>query len=181
MPLKMVGYSPCFRKEIGSHGVDTRGIFRVHQFWKIEQFIFCKPEDSWKHHEELIKNSEELFQALEIPYRVVNICTGDIGTVAAKKYDLEVWMPRQNAYKEACSCSNCTDYQARRLNIKYGKRGSGDLKLIHTLNDTAIATSRALVAIIENFQNEDGSIDIPKVLWPYMNGKKKIEIGRAHV
>jgi seryl-tRNA synthetase len=174
MPLKMVGYSPCFRKEIGSHGVDTRGIFRVHQFWKIEQFIFCKPEDSWKHHEELIKNSEELFQALEIPYRVVNICTGDIGTVAAKKYDLEVWMPRQNAYKEACSCSNCTDYQARRLNIKYGKRGSGDLKLIHTLNDTAIATSRALVAIIENFQNEDGSIDIPKVLWPYMNGKKKI-------
>jgi seryl-tRNA synthetase len=174
MPLKMVGYSPCFRKEIGSHGVDTRGIFRVHQFWKIEQFIFCKPEDSWKHHEELIKNSEELFQALDVPYRVVNICTGDIGTVAAKKYDLEVWMDKQKEYKEACSCSNCTDYQARRLNIKYGKRGSGDLKLIHTLNDTAIATSRAMVAILENNQNEDGSLDIPKVLWPYMNGKKKI-------
>jgi len=174
MPLKMVGYSPCFRKEIGSHGVDTRGLFRVHQFWKIEQFIFCKPEDSWKHHEELIKNSEELFQALELPYRIVNICTGDIGTVAAKKYDLEVWMDKQKEYKEACSCSNCTDYQARRLNIKYGKRGSGDLKLIHTLNDTAIATSRAMVAILENNQNEDGSIDIPKVLWPYMAGKKKI-------
>jgi seryl-tRNA synthetase len=111
---------------------------------------------------------------LGLPYRVVNICTGDIGTVAAKKYDLEIWMAKQNEYKEACSCSNCTDYQARRLNIKFGKIGSGNLKLVHTLNDTAIATSRPMVAIFENFQNEDGSVDIPKVLWPYMNGKKKI-------
>lgn len=174
LPIKLVGYSPCFRKEIGSHGVDTRGLFRMHQFWKVEQIIFCKPEDSWKYHEELIKNSEELFEGLDLPYRVVNICTGDIGTVAAKKYDLEIWMAKQKEYKEACSCSNCTDYQARRLNIKYGKRGSGDLKLVHTLNDTAIATSRPMVAILENNQNEDGSVDIPKALWPYMNGKKKI-------
>jgi seryl-tRNA synthetase len=175
LPVKIVGWSPCFRKEIGSHGVDTRGLFRVHQFWKVEQFIFCKPEDSWKHHEELLKNSEEMFKILGLPYRIVNICTGDIGIIAAKKYDLEVWMPRQDAYKEACSCSNCTDYQARRLHIKYGQRGSKDLKLVHTLNNTAIATSRAMVAILENFQNKDGSVDIPKVLQPYMSGIKKIK------
>jgi seryl-tRNA synthetase len=174
LPIKLVGYSPCFRKEIGSHGVDTRGLFRMHQFWKVEQIIFCKPEDSWKYHEELIKNSEELFKGLELPYRVVNICTGDIGTVAAKKYDLEIWMAKQKEYKEACSCSNCTDYQARRLNIRYGKRGSGDIKLLHTLKDTAIATSRPMVAIFENFQNKDGSVDVPKILWPFMCGKNKI-------
>ena len=176
LPLKLVGFSPCFRKEIGSHGVDTKGLFRVHQFWKVEQFIFCKPEDSWKYHEELIKNSEELFKSLELPYRIVNICTGDLGIIAAKKYDLELWMPRQEAYKEACSCSNCTDYQARRLNIKLGKRGSSNLQLVHTLNNTAIATSRAMVAILENFQNKDGSIDIPKPLHKYMGGIKKINV-----
>ncbi len=173
LPIKYVGYSPCFRKEIGSHGVDTKGLFRVHQFWKIEQFIYCKPEDSWKFHEELIKNSEEMFKGLELPYRVVNICTGDLGIIAAKKFDLEVWMPRQGEYKEACSCSNCTDYQARRLNIKFNE--GKEKKLVHTLNNTAIATSRALVAILENFQQKDGSVKIPKVLQPYMAGKKVIK------
>ena len=174
LPLKFVGNSLCFRKEVGSRGVDTKGLFRTHQFNKVEQFIFCKPEDSWKYHEELIKNSEEIFQALDIPFRVVNICTCDIGSVAAKKYDIEAWMPRQNKYAEVVSGSNCTDYQARRLNIKFGKEG-GEKKLLHALNCTSIATSRALVAILENYQNKDGTITVPKVLLPYMNGIKVIE------
>jgi len=172
LPIKYIGVSPCFRKEIGSHGIDERGLFRVHQFNKIEQFIFCKPEDSEKFHEELIKNAEALFQKLKLPYRIVNICTGDIGIVASKKYDLEVWMPREKAYKEAVSCSNCTSYQAVRLNIRYKE---GDKKeYIHTLNSTAIATGRALRAIIENYQQKDGSIKVPAVLQPYMNGIKII-------
>ncbi|MEM3374047.1 MAG: serine--tRNA ligase [Candidatus Woesearchaeota archaeon] len=172
LPLKYAGISSCFRKEAGSHGKDTKGIFRVHVFNKVEQFVFCKPEDSWKIHEELRQNMEEIFQALEIPYRIVNICTGDIGNIAAKKYDLEAWMPVQQKYREMCSCSNCTDYQARRLQTKYQ---DGDKKeFVHTLNSTAIATSRAIVAIIENNQNKDGSFNVPKVLWPYMNGIKVI-------
>ena len=172
LPLKFVGYSPCFRKELGSHSIDTRGIFRVHHFNKVEQFVFCKPEDSWKFHEELLKNAEELFQKLEIPYRVVNICTGDIGIVAAKKYDIEAWFPRENLYREVVSCSNCTSYQATRLNIKYRK--GEEKEFVHTLNSTAIATSRALRAIIENFQQKDGTIKVPKVLQKYL-GKKVIE------
>jgi seryl-tRNA synthetase len=174
LPLKFAGYSMCFRKEVGSHGVDTRGLFRTHQFNKVEQFIFCKPKDSWKYHEELLQNSEKLLQKLKIPYRVVNICTGDLGIVAAKKYDIEAWFPRQQKYQETMSNSNCTDYQARRLNIKYGKVG-GEKKLVHTLNNTAIATSRLLVAILENYQQEDGSVKIPLVLQPYMNGITKIK------
>jgi seryl-tRNA synthetase len=166
LPLKYVGYSPCFRKEAGAHGKDTKGVFRVHQFNKIEQFVFCKPEDSWSIHEELIRNIEGVFQALEIPYRVVNVCTGDIGIVAAKKYDLETWMPVQKTYREAGSCSNCTAYQAVRLNIRYGKVG-GHKEFVHTLNSTAVATPRAIVAIMENHQQEDGSIYIPKALRPY--------------
>ena len=173
MPLKYAGVSPCFRKEIGSHGIDERGLFRVHQFNKVEQFVFCKPEDSWKFHEELIENAEQLFKKLKLPYRITNICTGDIGIVAAKKFDLELWMPREKEYKEAVSCSNCTSYQAVRLNIKYRK---GDEKeYVHTLNSTAIATGRALRAIIENYQLKDGSIKVPTVLQPYMGGIKKIE------
>jgi seryl-tRNA synthetase len=174
LPIKIVSYSPCFRKEIGSHGIDEKGIFRVHQFHKVEQVIICKPEESWELFEELLKNSEELFQELELPYRVVNICTGDIGIVASKKYDIDLWLPRQNKYREACSCSNCTDYQTRRLNIKHGTAGAPGNPLAHSLNNTAIATSRVLVAILENYQNEDGSVNIPKVLIPYMNGKEKI-------
>ncbi|MDO8480683.1 MAG: serine--tRNA ligase, partial [Nanoarchaeota archaeon] len=142
LPIKYAGISACFRKEIGSHGVDTRGIFRVHQFNKIEMFIYCKPEDSWKLHEELLANAEEMFRDLELPYRVVNICTGDIGSVAAKKYDIEVWMPREQEYREVVSCSNCTAYQAVRLNIKYQK--GNEREWVHTLNSTAIATSRAI-------------------------------------
>ncbi|HII15826.1 MAG TPA: serine--tRNA ligase [Nanoarchaeota archaeon] len=171
LPVKFVGYSQCFRKEIGAHGIDTKGLFRVHQFNKVEQFVFCRPEDSWKIHEELIANAEDVFKGLELPYHVVNICTGDIGTVAAKKYDIEAWMPRQNKYGEVVSCSNCTDYQARRLNIKCGKEG-GEKRILHTLNSTAVATSRALVAVLENYQNKDGSVTVPKVLVPYMYGVK---------
>lgn len=172
LPIKLIGTSACFRKEIGSHGVDTRGLFRVHQFNKIEQFIFCRPEESWKYFDELIGNAEEIFKQLEIPYRVVNICTGDLGIVASKKYDLEIWMPREKEYKEAVSCSNCTAYQAVRLNIKYSDKGKKEY--LHTLNSTAIATGRVIRSIIENFQNKDGSITIPKVLRPYMFGKEKI-------
>jgi seryl-tRNA synthetase len=176
LPIKFVGISPNFRKEAGAHGKDTRGIFRTHQFNKVEQFIFCKPEDSWKFHEELIRNAEELVQKLGLPYRVVNVCTGDIGTVAAKKYDVEVWMPAQNTYREIISCSNCTDYQARRLNIRYReKEGEPPKGFVHTLNSTALATGRTIVAILENYQQEDGSVIIPEVLRRYMGGMEKIE------
>jgi len=176
LPLKLVGVSANFRKEAGAHGKDTRGIFRTHQFNKIEQFIFCKPEDSWKMHEELILNAEELVQKLGLPYRVVNCCTGDIGTVAAKKYDIEAWMPAQNAYREIISCSNCTDYQARRLNIKYREKEGGPPKgFVHTLNSTAIATGRTIVALLENYQQEDGSVIIPEALRKYISDIKKIE------
>jgi len=174
LPIKLVGYSMCFRKEVGSSGIDTKGLFRTHQFNKVEQIIICRPEESWKLHEELQKNTEDLIQALKLPYRVVNVCTGDIGSIAAKKYDTEVWMPRQRKYTEVGSNSNCTDYQARRLNIKLGKLGSGNYSFVHTLNNTAIATSRILVGILENYQTEQGTVKIPEVLQPYMNGHKEI-------
>ncbi len=175
LPLKLAGISTCFRKEAGAHGKDTRGIFRTHQFNKIEQFIFCTPEESWKLHEELLANAESIFQQLELPYRVVNVCTGDIGTVAAKKYDIEAWMPAMNAYREVVSCSNCTDYQARRLNIRYReKEGAPTKGVLHTLNSTALATGRTIVALIENNQREDGTITIPKALRKYMGNKETI-------
>lgn len=174
LPMRFCGVSPCFRKEIGAHGVDTKGIFRAHQFNKVEQFIFSTPEGSWDEHELLIKNAETLFQKLEIPYRIVNICTGDLGGTAAKKYDLEAWMAKQGQYKEVVSCSNCTSYQARKLNVRYEK-SNGERDFLHTLNSTAIATSRAIVAILENNQQKDGSIVVPKVLRPYMNGLEVIE------
>jgi seryl-tRNA synthetase len=175
MPIKLAGMSTCFRKEAGAHGKDTRGIFRTHQFNKIEQFIFCKPEDSAKLHEELLANAEELLQKIGLAYRVVNVCTGDIGTVAAKKYDIEAWMPAQNGYREVVSCSNCTDYQGRRLGIKYReKEGAAPKGFVHTLNSTAIATGRTIVAIIENNQLADGTIDIPEALRKYMGNREKI-------
>jgi len=175
LPLKLVGISANFRKEAGAHGKDTRGIFRTHQFNKVEQFVFCKPEDSWKIHEELIQNAEELVQKLGLPYRVVNVCTGDMGTVAAKRYDIEAWMPAQNAYREIISCSNDTDYQARRLNIRYReKEGEAPKGFVHTLNSTALATGRTMVAILENYQQEDGSVAIPEVLRKYMGGINKM-------
>ena len=175
LPIKMMGYSMCFRREIGSRGIDTKGFFRTHQFNKVEQVILCKPEDSWKYFEELQKNSEELYMLLDLPYRVVNICTGDLGNFAAKKLDIETWMPRQKEYAETGSNSNYTDYQARRANIRMHVKKDNSYVYIHTLNNTALATSRILVAIIENYQNKDGTITIPKVLRPYMYGKEKIE------
>jgi seryl-tRNA synthetase len=175
LPLKLAGISACFRKEAGAHGKDTRGIFRTHQFNKIEQFIFCTPQQSWNLHEELLHNAEDLVQKLDLPYRVVNVCTGDIGTVAAKKYDIEAWMPAQNAYREIISCSNCTDYQARRLGIRYREKEGAPVKgFVHTLNSTAIATGRTIVAILENYQRNDGSIEVPEVLRSYMAGIEKI-------
>jgi seryl-tRNA synthetase len=173
LPLRLAGISPCFRREIGAHGLDTKGLFRVHQFTKVEQFVFCKPEDSWAIHEELLANAEELFTGLDLPYRVVNICTGDIGTVAAKKYDIEVWMPRETAYREVVSCSNCTSYQAVRLNIKVRDKSDFEAKQhIHTLNSTAVATSRVIRAILENNQEREGAVRIPKVLMHYMNDRE---------
>ena len=179
LPLKLAGISACFRKEAGAHGKDTRGIFRTHQFNKIEQFIFCTPEQSWKLHEELLRNAEDLTRKLGLPHRVVNVCTGDIGTVAAKKYDIEAWMPAQNAYREIISCSNCTDYQARRLNIRYReKEGAPTKGFVHTLNSTAIATGRTIVGILENYQQEDGSVAVPDVLRKYMSDIEKISLQR---
>jgi seryl-tRNA synthetase len=176
LPLKYGGVSPCFRKEAGAHGRDTKGIFRVHQFEKVEQFVFCKPEDSWSEHEKLISNAEELFQALNLPYRVVNVCSGDLGTVAAKKFDLEVWLPGQNSYREAVSCSNCTSYQAVRSNVRYRDKTSDPTEYVHTLNSTFVATERTLIAIMENFQQSDGSILIPTALRPYMNWQDAIRV-----
>jgi seryl-tRNA synthetase len=172
LPLRYGGISPCFRKEAGAHGRDTKGIFRVHQFEKVEQFVFSKPEDSWREHGMLIRNAEEFFQSLEIPYRVVLLCSGDLGKTSAKTYDLEAWFPAQNTYREVVSCSNCLDYQARRLRIKYRDRPNEESKFVHTLNSTLVATERALIAIMENHQNEDNTINIPKVLRPYFGDEK---------
>ncbi len=176
LPIKFAGVSTCFRKEAGSHGKDTKGIFRVHQFSKVEQFVFSLPEESWNIHEELIKNEEEYIQALKLPYRIVNVCTGDIGIVAAKKYDLELWMPGQQKYREGGSCSNCTSYQATRLNIKYRiKKGGTEKDYLHTLNSTMVANPRTIVAILEVYQQEDGSVKIPQALHKYLpSGMKEI-------
>lgn len=173
LPIKIVGVSPCFRKEIGSHGLDERGLFRVHQFNKVEQFIFCRPEDSPKYHKELLANLEEIYKKLELPYRVVVLCSGDTTATASKTYDLELYMPREKDYKEAASCSNCTSYQAVGANIKYKK--AQDKFYVHTLNSTAIATTRTIRAIAENYQQKDGSIKVPKALHEYMHNIKEIK------
>ena len=170
LPIKLVGVSSCFRREVGAHGLSDRGIWRVHQFTKIEQIVICNPDESWGHHEELLTNAVELWDSLGLHYRVVNICTGDMGTVASKKYDLEAWLPGANAYKEVVSCSNCTDYQANRLRMRY--RTAEGNSAVHTLNSTAVATSRALVAIMEQYQNEDGTVRVPDVLVPHMGGQE---------
>ena len=172
-PMRCAAISPCFRKEAGAHGKDQKGIFRVHQFEKVEQFVFSRPEDSWKEHEKMIAITEEFFQKLEIPYRVMLLSSGDMGKISAKTYDLETWMPGQNAYRETASCSNCLEYQARRLKIRFRDRTNEDTKYVHTLNSTLVATERTMVAIIENFQTKDGHIEIPKQLQKYV-GKKTI-------
>ncbi len=174
LPIKLVGLSHCFRREIGKHGVDECGFFRVHQFTKVEQFVFCRPEESEEMHEQLARNSEELLDELELPYRRVNVCTGDIGIVAAKKYDIEAWSPREEKYIELMSCSNCTDYQANRLGIRYIKPDGARIS-VHTLNNTMVATARALRAILENHQTKQGTLKVPRVLQPYMNGIKEIK------
>ena len=174
IPKKYAGISPCFRKEAGAHGRDQKGIFRVHQFDKIEQFVFSKPEDSWKEHEKLLSIAEEFYQKLEIPYRVMLLSTGDTGNISAKTYDIEAWMAGQNAYREIVSCSNCLEYQARRLKIRFRDKTNEDTQYVHTLNSTLIATTRVLVAIMENFQTKDGHIRIPKVLQGYMGNQKEI-------
>lgn len=175
LPMMFAGVSPCFRKEVGAHGKYTKGLFRMHHFNKVEQFVFCQPEQSWKLHEELQRNSEILYQALGLHYRVVNICTGDIGAIAAKKYDIECWMA-DGKFRETGSNANCTDYQSRRLEIRF-KEGEGKpvKGFVHTLNNTALATSRTTIAIIEQFQQKDGTVVIPKVLRSYMFGIEKLE------
>jgi seryl-tRNA synthetase len=175
LPVKYAGISPCFRKEAGAHGKDTKGIFRVRQFHKIEQFVFATPETSWKIHEELRTHAEALVGGLGLPYRVVNICTGDLGTVAAKKYDIEAWMPVQNTYREVVSCSNCTDYQARRYKVRTRPSTDQPTRVLHTLNSTAIAVERTMVAILENYQDADGRVHVPKALHPYMDGVTVLE------
>jgi len=174
LPVKFIGISTNFRREIGAHGKYTKGFFRMHQFNKIEQFIFCLPEQSWRFHEELQQHCEELYRKLGLYYRVVNVCTGDIGTVAAKKYDTEIWMA-DGHFREVGSNSNCTDYQARRLGIKYREGiGKPPKDFIHTLNSTALATSRTMMAILEQYQQKDGSVLVPEVLRQYMNGIKSL-------
>jgi seryl-tRNA synthetase len=172
LPRKYCGISSCFRKEAGSHGRDTLGIFRVHQFEKIEQFIFCNEEDSKDLHQNILENAELIYKKLELPYRIVSIVSAELNDNASKKYDIEGWFPGSKTYRELVSCTNCKDYQARKLNARYGIQGDSDsLKMCHTLNSTAIATERAICCILENYQQEDGTIRIPEVLIPYMNGK----------
>ncbi|MDH5792109.1 MAG: serine--tRNA ligase [Candidatus Bathyarchaeota archaeon] len=175
LPIKLVGVSPCFRREVGTHGKYTKGLFRVHRFNKVEQFIFSLPEQSWELHEELQVNCEELYRGLGLHYRVVNVCTGDIGIVPAKKYDVEAWMA-DGEFREIGSNSNCTDYQARRLNVRYRmKEGQAPAGFVHTLNNTALATSRTMIAVLEQYQQGDGSVVVPEVLKKYMNGLERIE------
>lgn len=174
LPIRYAGFSSCFRKEAGAHGRDMKGIFRVHQFEKVEQFIFCRPEESWREHERMLALSEEFFKQLGIPYRVMLLCSGDTGKISAKTYDIEAWMAGQNAYREIVSCSNCLDYQARRLRIRFRDKTNEETRLVHTLNSTLVATERTMVAILENFQTPRGTVEVPKVLQKYMGGLEEI-------
>ncbi len=174
LPIRYAGISPCFRKEAGAHGRDQKGIFRVHQFDKIEQFVFSRPEESWKEHEKMLAIAEEFYQNMEIPHRVMLLSTGDMGKISAKTYDIEAWMAGQNAYREIVSCSNCLDFQARRLKIRFRDKTNEETQFLHTLNSTLIATTRVIVSIMENFQTKDGHITIPQVLQRYMGNQKEI-------
>lgn len=169
LPQRFAGFSTCFRREAGSYGKDTKGILRVHQFDKVEMFSFVKPEDSWDEHEKILSIEKRIMQELKIPYKVMLMCSGDLGMPAAKKYDIEAWMPGQNAYRETHSCSNCTDFQSRRLNMRYRTKEDKKIHFMHTLNGTACAVGRMLIAIFENYQQEDGSIVVPDALRSYMN------------
>lgn len=172
LPIKYAGYSPCFRKEAGAHGKDMKGIFRVHQFEKVEQFVYCRPEDSCKEQERMLALSEEFFRKLDIPHRVMLLCSGETGKISTKTYDIEAWMAGQNAYREIVSCSNCADYQARRLGIRFRDRTNEETRLVHTLNSTLVATERTMVAILENYQTQHGTVQVPVVLQDYMGIKE---------
>jgi seryl-tRNA synthetase len=174
LPIRYGGFSACFRKEAGAHGKDMKGIFRVHQFEKVEQFVYCRPEDSEKEHERMLELAEEFLRRLGIPYRVMLLCSGDTGKISSKTYDIEAWMAGQNAYREIISCSNCLDYQARRLGIRFRNKSNEDTRLVHTLNSTLVATERTMVAIIENFQTPSGNVKVPEVLHKYMGGIEEI-------
>jgi len=171
LPRRYVGFSTCFRREAGSYGKDTKGILRVHQFDKVEMFSFCKPEDSIKEHKFFLSLEEKLMKLLKIPYRIVQVCTGDLSFPSASTYDLESWMPGQKEYRETHSTSNCTDFQARRLNIRYRAK-AGKLNFVHTVNGTAFAIGRTIIAIIENYQQKDGSVKIPEILQKYIKIKE---------
>ena len=173
LPLFYAGFSPCYRKEAGTYGKHTRGLFRVHQFNKLEMYAFCLPEQSQEIHEQLLAIEEEIWQELNIPYHIINTAAGDLGAPAAKKYDIEYWSPVDQKYRELTSCSNCTDFQARNLNIRV-RRADGSLQVVHTLNGTAISLARAMVAVIENYATKDGKLKVPEVLKPYLNNKEEI-------
>jgi len=175
LPIRYVSYTPCFRSEAGSYGKDTRGLIRQHQFNKVELVKFCSPEDSDQELESLTADAEEILQRLELPYRVVSLCTGDLGFSAAKTYDIEVWLPGQQLFREISSCSNFTDFQARRANIRFRRKKGGGTELAHTLNGSGLAVGRTLVAILENYQQPGGSVIIPEALRPYLNGLSMIE------
>jgi seryl-tRNA synthetase len=175
LPIKYIAYTPCFRSEAGSYGKDVRGLIRQHQFNKVEMVKFTQPEDSYKELESMVQNAESILQRLKLPYRVVELCTGDMGFAAAKTYDLEVWLPGQNAYREISSCSNCEDFQARRAQIRYRKEKSGRPVFVHTLNGSGLAVGRTLVAVLENYQQGDGTVVIPDELRPYLGGLERIQ------
>ena len=174
LPIKYVAHTPCFRSEAGSYGKDVRGLIRLHQFNKVEMVKFCEPENSYDELESMVRNAEEVLKRLQVPYRVVELCTGDMGFASAKTYDLEVWLPGQNTYREISSCSNCEDFQARRANIRYRKDKKGKASCVHTLNGSGLAVGRTLVAVLENYQQKDGSVIIPDALRPYMGGLERI-------
>ena len=175
LPIHYVAYTPCFRSEAGSYGKDTRGLIRQHQFNKVELVKFCRPEDSYQELEDLTRNAETILQRLELPYRVVTLCTGDLGFASAKTYDLEVWLPGQKLYREISSCSNFEDFQARRAGIRFKRKGASGTELVHTLNGSGLAVGRTLVALLENYQQKDGSVRIPRVLQSYMGGVEVIK------
>jgi seryl-tRNA synthetase len=172
LPISLAAYTPCFRSEAGSYGKDVRGIIRQHQFQKVELVKFAKPEQSWEEHEKLTRNAEAVLQKLGLHYRTVALCTADLGFSAAKTYDIEVWLPGQNLFREISSCSNFTDFQARRANIRYRPEGGKKTELVHTLNGSGLAIGRTWVAIVENYQQADGSVLIPEVLWPYIGSDR---------
>jgi len=175
LPLAYAAYTPCFRSEAGSYGKDVRGLIRQHQFNKVELVRFSKPEDSFAELELLTSHAEEVLRRLGLPYRVVSLCTGDLGFASAKTYDLEVWLPSQGTYREISSCSNFTDFQARRAKIRYKPEATGKTRFVHTLNGSGLAVGRTLVAILENYQQADGSVRIPAALQPYLGGREVIE------